>query len=279
VNRGAGRFEERGLELGVAYDEMGRARAGMGIDIADHANDGIPAVAIGNFSREPMSFYRLAAGGTFHPGAAAAGLEGPTSPPLTFAVAFLDIDLDGLQDLVVVNGHIEPDIARFSPGQTHAQSAQLFRGISGGRFADVSALAGADFTKPRVGRGLAAGDIDGDGDLDLCITENGGPPALLRNDAAPGAKPPHFLSVRLRGEAPNTDALGAVVRLRTGDRTQTRRARTGSSYLSQSEPTMTFGLGEATTVDELTVEWPGGRSATYPVDAVDGTMKVQPPGD
>lgn len=275
LSRGGGRYEERGLELGIAYDEQGRARAGMGIDIADYGNDGVPGVAIGNFGGESMSLYRLAAGGTFTADAARAALEVPTWRPLAFGVLFADLDLDGIQDLVVANGHIEPDIARFSPAESHAQAPQLFRGLPGGRFADASALAGPDFVRPRVGRGLAAGDIDGDGDLDLLFTANGGPPALLRNDPAPGTPPAHWLRVQLRGAPPNTGALGARVTLRAGGTTQTRLARTGSSYLSQSEPTLTFGLGAATAVDELRVEWPGGRSEVVAVEGVDRTIEVR----
>jgi hypothetical protein len=272
LSRGDGGFEERGLELGVAYDASGRARAGMGIDIADHANDGVPAVAIGNFSAESMSLYRWEPPAGFVPSAERAGLAQATYSPLTFGLLFADVDLDGLQDLVVANGHIEPDIARFRPEERHAQSPQLFRGLAGGRFEEVTAAAGPDFSRPIVGRGLAAGDIDGDGDLDLLFTRNGGAPVLLRNDLV---EERHFLRLRLEGRGRNTRAIGAAVQVRAGGAVQTRLVRTGSSYLSQSEMTLTFGLGTSGSVDRIDVRWPGGGRGEYPVEAIDRTLEIR----
>jgi hypothetical protein len=279
INRGGGRFDEVGLRAGIAYDETGRARAGMGIDIQDYANDGVPGVAIGNFSDEPMSLYRWTPPGPgggqggFASEAARAGLAGPTYKSLAFGVLFLDVDLDGAEDLVVANGHIEPDVARVFQGQSYEQSPQLFLGRGDGTFAERTAEAGAGFSRPRVGRGLAAGDVDGDGDLDLLITVNGGSPVLLENVRHPPARS-HFLRIRLRGKAPNTRALGATVRLTAGGVTRTRLARTGSSYLSQSEPALTFGLGASATFDRLSVQWPSGGEMVVPGGAADRTIEV-----
>jgi hypothetical protein len=272
MNRGDGTFEEKGLEFRVAYDEHGRARAGMGIDVADYANDGVPGIAIGNFAGEPISLFRAGDGG-FSSVADLAGLSGPTTALLTFGLQFADLDLDGRLDLAIVNGHIEPDIAKFQPGRTHAQRALLMLGAPGGRFEDAGASAGKDFDAPRVGRGLAVADYDQDGDLDLLVTENDGPPALLQNRVMQSA-PAHWLRVVLRSRGKNTRAIGALVSLRAGGGTQVRMVRTGSSYLSQGDVFPTFGLGAATKVDELRVRWPGGAERVYPVGTVDRTITL-----
>ena len=276
LNRGSGRLEEAGLTAGIAYDDTGRARAGMGIDITDFASDGTPAVAIGNFSDEPMSLHRWEPGETagFTSIASRAGLVGPTYSSLTFGVLFLDADLDGNIDLAIANGHIEPDIARVFPHQSYAQKPQLFTGRGDGTFAERTSDAGPGFQVPLVARGLAAGDVDRDGDLDLLFTTNGGPPVLLRNDPSESAKPRSYLRIQLRGKPPNTGAIGAVVRLTAGGKTQTRVSRTGSSYLSQSEPALTFGIGEARAVEKLLVRWPGGAETSVEVPGVDRTLEI-----
>lgn len=273
MNQGDGTFTEEGLAMRVAYDQNGRARAGMGIDVADYANDGVPGIAIGNFAGEPMSLYRAGKSG-FVSSAEQAGLAAASTPLLAFGVAFADMDLDGVLDLVVVNGHIEPDIAKFAKEQTHAQRALLFLGRGDGTFSDATASAGADFAKPRVGRGLAIADYDRDGDLDLVITENGGPVTLLQNRVMETA-PAHWLRVALKGRGKNTRGIGAVVTVVAGGKRQTRMVRTGSSYLSQSDVFPTFGLGAASRVDEVRVRWPLGAEEIYEVGAVDRTITLE----
>ena len=188
-NLGGGRFEEVGTAAGIGYDESGRARAGMGVDVADLAGDGVLAIGIGNFSRESLSLYRqTAAGGTvFLDGAGKSRLVQPTLPTLTFGLRFFDYDLDGRQDLILANGHIEPEINAVQREIAYAQPPQLFWNDGRGRLLDASARAGPALAEPLVGRGLAVGDVEGDGDPDVLITTNGGnPPAAAQR---PGRRP------------------------------------------------------------------------------------------
>lgn len=260
VNKGDGTFDSAGLKAGIAYDDLGKARAGMGIDVAAPLADGKPTIAIGNFSREPVSLFHLENTMLFVDAAGRARLSGPTLVVLTFGLAFFDYDLDGHEDLALANGHIEPDIQKVEQEVSYAEPAQLFRNLGGEKFSEVSSAVGADLGKPMVGRGLAYGDLDGDGDLDLVLTANGGAVRVLRNDDS--CKLNHWVRFNLVGSKPATDALGAVVTLSAGGRKQSRTVRSGSSYLSQSELTLSFGLGAATTLDQVEVRWPRGTAQT-----------------
>lgn len=269
---GAPRFEESGVRLGLAYDENGRARAGMGIDVADADGAGRALVAIGNFAAEPMSLYRWEPSARFRSVASEAGVARLTVPPLSFGLGFFDADLDGWQDLLVVNGHIEPDIARFAAGERHAQAPLLLRGLPEGRFEDASAEAGPDFARPLVGRGLAWGDLDADGDLDLLISANAQPPVLLANRAQE-QRPRPWLRVELRGAGANTRAWGARVVLSAAGRVQVRVPRSGGSYLSQCDPTPLFGWPAGASAGTLTVQWPSGT--TRRIELEPGAQRLQ----
>ena len=198
INNGDGTFVNTAIPSGIGYDETGRARAGMGIDVVDVANDGNLAVAIGNFAKESTSLYtQIGNGELFQDRAGAARLSRPTLLMLTFGVLFADLDLDGYQDLIAANGHIEPEINDVQQDITFEQAPQIFRNDAG-RFVDVSDQAGPAFSTPIVARGIATADIDQDGDLDLLFTVNGGAPRLLRNDTPPA----QWIALDLVGHEP-----------------------------------------------------------------------------
>jgi enediyne biosynthesis protein E4 len=264
VNGGDGTFEELGVVSGIGYDESGKARAGMGVDVAHLGAGEEQAIAIGNFNGEALSLYTQVGDGFFEDRARATRLLPPTIAPLTFGVLWFDADLDGDLDLLTVNGHIEPEIARFAAGVSFRQPAQLFLNQGDGTFAEAERC-GELCSLAVVGRSVAVGDVDRDGDLDLLITENGGPARLWRNLASDrGAR---SLRIELRGTSPNRQAIGARVTAWMGDRAQRREVRTGGSYLAQSDLAMTFGLGDRDRVDRLRIVWPSGE-----VQEVEGLM-------
>lgn len=255
-----GRFEEQGTLAGLAFDNAGSATGAMGIDGGRYGDSGEYALAIGNFANEMSSFY--VDGGRsmlFNDEAIVTGIGPASRSVLTFGVFFFDADLDGRLDLLQANGHVEDEISRVQPSQQHAQPAQLFWNCGGGcprQFVPLPGAVTGDLARPMVGRGASYADIDGDGDLDVVLTQTGGPPRLLRNDQGSAH---HWLRVRLLGQPPNTDAVSARVRLDAGGRTQERQVSAARSYLSQTELTLTFGLGEAGMVDRLEIIWPDGE--------------------
>jgi hypothetical protein len=217
-----------------------------------------------------------------------AGIAAPSLPYLGFGTRFLDFDNDGSTDLAAVNGHVRDDVAELSAGQTYAQPALLFRNEGGVRFRDVSAAAGAPITEPRVGRGLATGDVDNDGRVDLLVSENHGPVRLWRNETPTRG---HWLLIRLDRSRANRDGLGARISLRAGGREQVAWSQSGSSYLSASDRRVHFGLGTARVVDRLTVQWPSrtvSELRNVPADQVlrvgetgersKGSSRLQAPG-
>ena len=267
INNGDGTFKDNAIPAGIGYDENGRARAGMGIDVVDVANDGKLAVAIGNFSKEPTSLYtQIGTGELFQDRAGAARLTRPSLLMLTFGVLFADLDLDGYQDLIAANGHIEPEINVVQQDITFEQRPQVFRNMEG-RFVDVSDQAGPPFSVPLVARGIATADIDQDGDLDVLLTINDGAPRLLRNDSA--TDDVNSIDLRLSGNRPNLQAIGAQVTVWTAGMPQRRMVRTGSSYLTQSDHTqLLVGIGAHPKADSIVVQWPlGGISRSINVNA------------
>jgi enediyne biosynthesis protein E4 len=255
-----GTVEDVAVRAGVAFSEDGKARAGMGVDAADFDNSGMASIAITNFDNEMMALFRPLRPGVFKDIAMKAGIGQPTRNSLGFGCAFLDVDLDGYLDLLAVNGHIDETARHLFMNLGYAQPPNLFVNDGRGSFREVAGAAGAEFARPKVARGLALGDFDRDGDVDILITTNQGPAYLYRNDVAPGQR---SLRVRLVGTRSNRDAVGAVVRVSTPEGTQTRMVRTGSSYLSQSELALTFGLGRRDAVTRVVIEWPSGLTQEF----------------
>jgi hypothetical protein len=258
-NNHDGTFTDMGVTVGVAFSDSGRVRAGMGTDAADIDNSGFPSLVIGNFTNESMSLYKDDGLGLFTDESPRSGIAQMTTQSLTFGCFFMDYDLDGLLDIVAANGHVSDDIAVVQPTLKYAQPAGVYRNIGNRKFEDVSAKLGRALQKPVVGRGIAYADVDNDGDLDLVITANNGPARLLRND---NANQNDLLRVKLIGTKSNRDGIGAKVTLTTSTGgTMTRMVKGGSSYLSQSELPLTFGLGKpgSTRIVRLQIVWPSGR--------------------
>jgi hypothetical protein len=257
-NNHDGTFTEAGLTAGISFSESGRVRAGMGVDAADFDGSGFPGLLIGNFTNESMALYRNDGSGLFTDEAPKSGLGAMTSGALTFGCFFVDYDLDGLLDVVAANGHVSDDIAVVQPTVKYAQPLGIYRNLGAMKFEDVSTKLGRAIQKPTVARGVAYGDYDNDGDLDLVVTASNGPVRLLRND---NANQNDVLRVKLVGSKSNRDGIGARVMMvaSTGVRI-TRMVKSGSSYLSQSELPLTFGLGKPGKASPVRLEivWPSG---------------------
>jgi len=256
-NQRNGTFKDVALQAGVALSGDGKARAGMGVDVGDFDNSGAPGLAITNFEGEMIGLYQRAQTGTYRDIAAGAGVGFPSRNHLGFGCVFADLDLDGRLDLVTVNGHIDDTVRNIRGHVGYAQRPQLFLNQGNARFRDASSAVGAGFAQPRVGRGLAVGDFDRDGDVDVLMTTNNGPAVLFRNDQTAGNR---SLRLRLIGTTSNRDAIGSTVRIVHDGVTQSRMVRSGSSYLSQSELPVTFGVGRRDRIDRVMITWPNGRT-------------------
>jgi len=270
-NKGDGTFADVGVMAGIAFNEAGVARAGMGTDAADYDGSGRQSLIIGNFSNEMMALYSNEGNGLFIDEAPTSTIGKASLLRLTFSCFFFDFDLDGLPDIFAANGHVADDINTVQPTITYAQPPHLFRNLGGKKFEDVSSRVGAAFARPAVARGAAYGDFDNDGDLDLIVTANNGPARLFRNDGGVN----HKLRVTLVGSASNHDAIGAKVRVtRASGAPVMEMVKTGSSYLSQSERPLTFGLGAATKVVGIEIIWPNGKKEQLPGIAADQSITV-----
>jgi enediyne biosynthesis protein E4 len=258
-NQRNGTFKDAAVEAGLAFSSEGKARAGMGVDVADFDNSGSPGVAITNFDNEMIGLYRMS-GRSYEDIAPQSGVGNASRNSLGFGCSFLDVNLDGWLDFAVANGHIDETVRNIRGNVGYAQPPQLFLNNGKGNFHDVAGAVGGNFDQPKVGRGLAYADFDRDGDLDLLITTNNGAAYLYRNDQLNGNRSIRF---HLTGTKSNRDAIGALVQIYAGGLIQSRMVKGGSSYLSQSELPVTFGLEKQDRIERVVITWPSGRTEEY----------------
>jgi hypothetical protein len=275
LNKKDGTFEERGVPSGIAFSEDGVARAGMGADAADYDRSGHPSVIISNFANQMVSLYHNEGNGLFVDEAPQSEVGRATLVTLGFGCFFFDYDNDGWPDIFVADGHIEDQIERVQKRVSYAEPSHLFRNLGGGKFQEVTTQMGPAFAAPRVARGAAYADIDNDGFLDVLVTTNAGPAFLFHNEGGTN----HSLRLKLVGTKSNRDGIGAVVLVTSENNNnkdkQWKMLRSGSSYLSQSELVLTFGLGAQIKADEIVIQWPSGQTDKLSNIAAGQTVTVQ----
>lgn len=274
INKGDGTFEETGYPSGVALNENGREQAGMGLAVGDYDNDGRVDFYITNFSDDTNVLYHNDGDGNFTDVTFQAGHGEPTYPFLGWGTVFMDFDNDGWKDVLVANGHVYPSVDGKQWGTSYAQQMLLFHNLKNGKFERVGAAPGSGLAEAWCSRGLAVGDLDGDGRLDAVVNIMDGKPALLRNVTE---NPGHWLELRLVGDVSKKsprDAIGAIVYVTTGKLRQRQDVISGASYSSQNDLTLHFGLGAATTVDKVEIKWPDGSMETVSVPSVDRKLTV-----
>ena len=257
-NNKDGTFREVGIPAGCAFDSEGAALAGMGVGVGDYDGDGWLDIVRTNFSEQLTSLYRNY-GGAFEEVALRAGL-GVNRKYLGFGVDFFDFDNDGWTDILVVNGHVYSQIAKKNLHLKYREPKVLYRNLGNGRFEDVSARAGPAILAENLGRGCAFGDFDNDGDVDVVVNNLDGPPTLLRNDGGSGNG---SILVKCIGTKSNRSAIGTRVRVTLGAHTQMREVMSGSSYYSQSDLRLHFGLGRAAAAEAVEIAWPSGLKETF----------------
>jgi hypothetical protein len=259
-NNANGTFTEKAVVAGVAFSEDGVARAGMGVDTGDYDRSGNPSLLITNFSNQMLSLYHNEGKGLFVDEAPRSAVGRASLLTLGFGCFFFDYDLDGWPDILVVNGHIDPDIQKVQVNVKYAEPPHLFRNLGKGKFVEVTKSAGTEFSAPRVGRSAAYADVFNTGRLDVLLSTNGGAVHLFRNvaSAETNGKPNHSVRFKLIGTTSNRDGIGAVVRVSSPDGMQTQMLKSGSSYLAANELVLTFGLGQLSKADAVEIHWPSG---------------------
>jgi len=243
------------VPAGIAFSEDGVARAGMGVDAADYDHTGRPSILITNFANQMVSLYHNEGNGLFVDEAPRSSIGRDSLLTLGFGCFFFDYDLDGWPDIFVADGHIENQIEKVQKTVKFTEPPHLFRNLGGGKFQEVTDAMGAVFASPKVARGAAYADIDNGGDLDILVTTNAGRAYLFRNDGATN----NSLRIKLVGSKSNRDGIGAVAHVSVAGMKEDQMLRSGSSYLSQSELVLTFGLGTHAKADAVEIRWPSGQ--------------------
>ncbi|MCY4553256.1 MAG: CRTAC1 family protein [Candidatus Poribacteria bacterium] len=261
-NNGDGTFTDVAVTAAVAYNSEGRATASMGIATGDYDNDGMPDLFITNFSLEINSLFHNDGDGFYTMSTFETGLADPSFSQLGFGTQFLDADNDGTLELFVANGHVWDNVSKITPSLSYKQQCQIFGNIETGQYRDLSETAGSFFERSVVGRGVATGDYNNDGAVDILVTCCGGVPALLRNDSQAGPRKNNWVKIRLVGTESNRDGIGAKVWVQTDKNTHFKEATCGGSYASGSDPTLHFGIGTQEMIQSIKVKWLSGRSQT-----------------
>ncbi len=254
-NNRNGAFVEEAVAAGIAFGEDGVARGAMGVDSSDYDHSGRPHLLVGNFSNQMLGLYHNEGNSLFVDEAPRSTLGRASLLSLTFGLFFFDYDLDGWQDIFCANGHIDEEIGRVQPKIQFKQPPLLFHNLGKGRFENATPRQTAEFLRPMVARGAAYGDFDQDGDLDIVVSTNNGPAYLFRND---GGNKNHWLHLKLVGAKSNRSGIGARVTVEAGGVRQSQTVHSGSSYCSQSDLALTFGLGLQTKAAAIEIEWPSG---------------------
>ena len=270
-NNSDGTFSETALLAGVALSADGKEQAGMGVDFGDFDNDGRMDLVVTNFSDDYNTLYRNVGDDLFRDVSSRAGLGEPTWAKLSWGVRFVDFDLDGFLDIVIADGHVYPEVDLHEFGIPYRQPNSAFRNLGNGTFEEVPLTASS--TGVHSSRGLAAGDYDNDGRIDLLVANLDAGPTLLRGSAATG----HWLMLDLRGTSSNRSAIGARVTVVAGDLRQVREVRSGGSYQSHNDRRLHFGLKDHETVDVVTIRWPYGAEQVLKAVSADQILRIEEP--
>ncbi len=275
INKGDGTFEEMGYPAGIALNENGREQAGMGLGVGDYDNDGLVDFYITNFSDDSNTLYHNDGDGNFIDVTFQAGHGEPTYPFLGWGTGFLDYDNDGWKDVFIANGHVYPGVDKQQWGTSYAQQPLLFRNLTNGKFERVGAAPKSALAQAYQGRGLALGDLDGDGRLDAVMNCVDAPPALLKNVTKTSG---HWIAFKLIGDTAQKspkDATGAIAYVTTGAMRQRQDVYNGASFASNNDPRLHFGLGNATKIDKLEIKWANGKSETVSIEGCDRVFTIQ----